>query len=202
MIHAVVFDIGRVILPIEWSNVINALGLSKEEGDQLSRLVATGSHYDSYERGRITTDEFFEGFSQHYELYHPINELKVAWAQLLAPPFLGIEEILIHLKSKLEIHALSNTNQAHFEQFSRDFSEFSHFQNIFTSYELEARKPEKEIFLKLMSEINKKPEEIIFLDDMPENVEAARALGIHAEIVKNSVEEIKKVLSKYNLWKD
>jgi len=201
LIKAVVFDVGRVILPIEWSNVVKSLGLSDQEGKAFGQKVGHGSHYDLYERGQLSTEDFFSGFSKEYGLHHDKDQLKEAWALLIHPPFDGIHEVLEHLKSQVEVYALSNTNPAHFEKFMSEYTEFSHFHKVFTSFHLNARKPEHEIYFKVVETLQMPPAEILFLDDMAENVHAARNIGMHSEKVENSVEEIHKVLSHYKLWK-
>ena len=43
-------------------------------------------------------------------------------------------------------------------------------------------KPEAEIYHDAIAGLGVEPDEALFLDDRPENVEGARAVGIHAEI--------------------
>ena len=201
MINAVIFDIGRVILPIDWSRVIESLGLTPEQGAELGSRVAQGEYYDIYERGGMSTEDFFKGFEKEYGLNHSEEEIRKAWMQLILPPFMGIDEVLSHLKSSVEVYALSNTNEAHSSHFMKEFEVFAHFHEVFTSHGLQARKPEKEIYEKLLATTGKKPEETLFLDDLEVNIEAARELGMNAERVENSVDQVKQVLESYQLWK-
>jgi putative hydrolase of the HAD superfamily len=46
-------------------------------------------------------------------------------------------------------------------------------------------KPEPEIYRHLLRQLEALPEEVIFVDDMPRNVEAARDLGIHALLYRS-----------------
>jgi putative hydrolase of the HAD superfamily len=57
-----------------------------------------------------------------------------------------------------------------------------HFDQITFSYELGVLKPEPEIYRYAVRGLGVAPEEALFLDDRPENVEGARAIGLHAEI--------------------
>lgn len=53
------------------------------------------------------------------------------------------------------------------------------FVKIFSSHDIGLQKNQTEAYEKLLSEINKKPEEILFMDDTEENLEAAANAGIN-----------------------
>ena len=64
------------------------------------------------------------------------------------------------------------------------------------SCEVKEIKPEPEIYKTLLSRFGLKPEESVFLDDRPENCEAARKLGIHAiefHDLKQAAKELEKL---------
>jgi epoxide hydrolase-like predicted phosphatase len=201
MIKSVIFDIGRVVLPIDWDRVVETLGLTRDAGHRLAHLVSTGHHYDSYERGDISTEEFFLGFEREYGLSHHPEKLKEAWLALLLPPFPGLGAVLKSLKNRAEVYALSNTNEAHYDHFSKKFEIFEHFHQLFASHHLQARKPEPQIYQSVLIRIQRQPHEVLFLDDLQVNIDAARDLGMNAERVENSVEQIKQALQAHGLWK-
>jgi putative hydrolase of the HAD superfamily len=47
-------------------------------------------------------------------------------------------------------------------------------------------KPHKDIFMYTLDTINKKPEEILFIDDTEENIETAKSLGIQSIVYTNN----------------
>jgi HAD superfamily hydrolase (TIGR01509 family) len=55
------------------------------------------------------------------------------------------------------------------------------FDGVFASAELGVAKPDAAFFLKVTQALNLSPQEILFWDDFDKNVEAARAIGWHAE---------------------
>ena len=57
-----------------------------------------------------------------------------------------------------------------------------HFDQVTFSYELGVIKPEPDIYHYSVRGLAVAPEEALFLDDRPENVEGARAIGLHAEV--------------------
>ena len=58
-----------------------------------------------------------------------------------------------------------------------------YFKDIIASYQLGERKPSPRFFEKMIKRIEYRPEDVIFIDDRPENVEAARDYGMVAVLV-------------------
>ena len=54
------------------------------------------------------------------------------------------------------------------------------------SYQLKLIKPMPEIYRHLLDKYGLNPEETLFLDDLAENIEGAKALGIHGIVFKNT----------------
>lgn len=69
------------------------------------------------------------------------------------------------------------------------------FDEIIISAEINAYKPNKNFYEFLIKKANVKPEEILFLDDRKENVEAARKCGINSEQVIGY--NVTKIIDKY-----
>ncbi len=57
-----------------------------------------------------------------------------------------------------------------------------HFDQVTFSYELGVLKPEREIYEYALRGLGVAPAEALFLDDRPENVEGARAIGLRADL--------------------
>lgn len=82
----------------------------------------------------------------------------------------------------LKTYVLSNNNPAAMRVIGRMFSADGHtmddyFDRIYLSYELHELKPSEAIFTKMIADSGMRPEESLFIDDSPRNVDAARALG-------------------------
>lgn len=71
------------------------------------------------------------------------------------------------------------------------------FDKVYASAHLGYRKPDLEFFAKVMNDLpDFEKSEILFWDDLTENVEVARELGINAEIY-TSFEDFRKKMQKY-----
>jgi len=56
------------------------------------------------------------------------------------------------------------------------------FDHVTFSFELGCVKPQREIYEHAVRGLGVAPEEALFIDDRPENIEGARAAGLHAEL--------------------
>ncbi len=67
------------------------------------------------------------------------------------------------------------------------------------SYELGFIKPEAPIYQHAIEGLGVEPAEALFLDDRPENVEGARAAGIHAVVFDSWEEFLERDCLRYGL---
>lgn len=149
--------------------------------------------------GRETPKEFLvriikkSGFSvdsdNAYELWEKNNKMdksQIDW---------DLVDYVDSLKGKYKIHMLTdaidldNGNSEWFGSITK------HFENIYRSFEIGYKKPNKEAFLHVLKKIGSEPEECIFVDDLKTNVDAAKELGINGIIYKN-LGQLKKDLER------
>lgn len=83
------------------------------------------------------------------------------------------------LKERHPVHLLSNCMPGMFDALFQGTEFFSCFDKLYLSYELKMIKPGDEIFQYVLKDIGHY-DQIVFLDDNPENVLAARKNGIPA----------------------
>jgi putative hydrolase of the HAD superfamily len=88
---------------------------------------------------------------------------------------------------------LSNTNAVHWERIDVPGNFGDRFNRYFLSYESGLLKPDRESFLQVSTDYDCRPEEILFFDDNPVNVAAAKKESINAVCVKG-VEELETAL--------
>ncbi|MEM8769984.1 MAG: HAD-IA family hydrolase [Pseudomonadota bacterium] len=76
------------------------------------------------------------------------------------------------------------------------------FDGLFFSYRIGYAKPETGYFEAVLAELDRRPEEVLFLDDHEANVDAARSLGLAAEVFELSqgIAAMETVLQAHGLW--
>jgi putative hydrolase of the HAD superfamily len=76
-----------------------------------------------------------------------------------------------------------------------------HFDQVTFSYRLGVIKPEREIYEYALRGLGVAPEEALFLDDRSDNVEAARAIGLHTEVFTTWEDFLESHRARYGLPK-
>ena len=74
-----------------------------------------------------------------------------------------------------------------------------HFDHVTFSCELRLFKPQAEIYEHSFRGLKVAPEETLFIDDRQENVDGARAVGMHAELFITWDEFARDVPQRYGL---
>lgn len=185
-IKHIIFDLGGVLLNIDYQLTEQAfveLGV-KNFPEMYSQLKQT-SLFDDYETGRISEDDFVEKLQQAAQT--DINKVDIidAWnAMLLDFPTRRLQ-ILQQLRTYYDMVLLSNTNQTHEAAFNKILMD-SHtipsiaafFDRVYLSHRVGMRKPDTEIFSRIINECSFTPEHTLFIDDSPQHVEGAKKLGI------------------------
>ena len=82
---------------------------------------------------------------------------------------------------------LSNQMPLHAE-FARSKGWFSCFSRLFLSFEIGKAKPSPDAYKFVLKELSVKPDEAVFIDDKQENVDGARAVGMHAICFHDAVQ--------------
>ena len=113
------------------------------------------------------------------------EQIRNAWNALLLdfPP----ERInwLKEIKNRYNIYLLSNTNEIHYNSFTKTFKEQINdgsFDDLFIkayySHKIGLRKPSKEIFETILKEQDLDAAETVFIDDSEANIQAAKSVGL------------------------
>jgi FMN phosphatase YigB (HAD superfamily) len=191
-IQCALLDIGDVLVEVEWSRFYETLGL--QPGPGLSCVLADSMH-DRYERGQIGSTEFFSHLKDELGLSCSLEEVQGAWNSVLPREVSGVAEVVSELSRSLPLFALSNSNPSHIEVQLKNFRLFDGFKEIFASYRLGYRKPEREIYQAAIRALGVAPQQILFVDDKPENIAIARELGLNAELCMRSAEKLRRIFS-------
>jgi HAD superfamily hydrolase (TIGR01509 family) len=195
---ALVLDLGGVVLELDFPRFSRELGLGSErDAEAVLRKLDGWKLYDAFERGTIAEADFFTHLATRLRTTRSRDELLAAWNTVFRQTVPGVEPLLTELAGKVPLYILSNTNVAHIRYAVAQFPVLALFQKILTSYDLGARKPEPEIYRRMLGAIQRRPNEILFIDDRQDNVLAARAVGLQAELCLNSGTRLREIVHRY-----
>ena len=182
-VHAVLFDFGQVLSlpadPAVWQQLLSISGLS--EADLHREYWA---HRHEYDRGTYTGKDYWQKvaagsqttftpeqvaslITADVNLWSRLNLPMVAWAKRLQ-------------SAGVRTGILSNIGDAMAEGLAAKFDWISAFDHCIWSHSLKLAKPEGAIYRCAAEGLAAKPSEILFIDDKPENIEAAQSIGMQS----------------------
>ncbi|MGM5483006.1 MAG: HAD family hydrolase [Nanobdellota archaeon] len=125
--------------------------------------------------GKISSDEFWKSFSS-------ITGISVKEAKNLFIETQNVNpdaiDYIAEIKASYSTALLTNNYYDLLENIKENYSDY--FDFIFSSNELNMKKPEAQIYEKALSVMGYKAKECVFIDDKKENLKSARELGITA----------------------
>jgi len=93
----------------------------------------------------------------------------------------GIEELLERVRRKYRVAFLSNSNEVHADVIPKQFPAlFAKEDRFVFSHRFKVAKPDPEIFRRAAEVLGTQPQNAAFVDDLLENVIAARGVGMRA----------------------
>ncbi|CAN5392976.1 HAD family phosphatase [soil metagenome] len=179
------FDIGGVLVRIArtWQEAAGVAGIEHHLGEETASLF-TYAPLDAFQTGLTPYDLYLDQLAQ--DLGSDREGAHRAHNHILMEEYPGIPELVARLKAEGWATAcLSNTNAPHWKELT-DPARFPSVAGLdfrLASHELGAIKPSPEIFAAFEDRTGYKGSEIAFFDDLPANVEAARAAGWDAHLV-------------------
>lgn len=183
-IKVVLFDLGNVLMRIDFDAFPNELGLYTEE-QRAPFQEPIGALWSVYETGQMTTDEFLEKLYSIFNRQFSKDQLLTAWNSIIV----GDKEEIFLLVHKVQHHyhtaILSNTSPSHWEKVLRTSTLVQSIPHHFTSFNIGAMKPDQTVYHHVISTLQVRPEEIFFIDDIQENIDGAVTVGMKGVVFKN-----------------
>ena len=176
------FDLGNTVIKLGYERVLASIcrDASVTRDDLVELLEAAGGYRDM-ERGATTFWEFYEFLTERAGYRGSIRDLHAIWSDFFEGPVAGIEEVLDRVREKYRVAFLSNSNEVHAEVIPRVFATLFRSDDRFIfSHRFRVAKPDPEIFRRALEVIGALPQHAVFVDDLAENVTAARGIGIRA----------------------
>lgn len=187
-IDTLLFDLGGVVLNIAPQKTIDAflkLGLTDIQ-DQITHGHHNGL-FKAFEQGSISEKTFISEIRKEIPIQVEDQAIIQAWnAMLLDLPIKRVQ-MIEKLKETYKVYLLSNTNSIHracFDTSAKNYGCLSElFHQVYYSYELKVSKPEVRAFEKVIEASGLRPATTLFLDDSPQNIETAQALGFQTVLI-------------------
>jgi putative hydrolase of the HAD superfamily len=198
-IKVLVFDFGNVVGFFDHRRTSRRLAAHADlPADAIHAHLFDRSLEEDYESGRISTAEFLKRIRERCRLRCDEATLAAAWADIFWPNQ-HVCALLPQLKSRYRLLLASNTNELHARHYCRQFAEtLRHFDALVFSHEVGARKPKAAFYEYCQRLAGCEPQACLFIDDLPANVEGARACGWNG-IVYKGIDDLRARLAKHGI---
>jgi len=140
-IDALLFDIGRVVLDIDFTRVLQVWSdHSGRMPDDIIARFSRGDVYMRHERGEISDDAFFAHLRDTLDIDLTPAQFLDGWNAIFVGEMPGIAELLPRAARRWPLYAFSNTNPAHVTHFSARHAELlEDAAGIFATYSCRRR---------------------------------------------------------------
>ena len=196
----IIFDLGNVVLNVNFDDCLRVW--SRHTGLSVEDFKARFTHdeaYSQHERNEISGHEYYRHLCKVFQVSMPYEVFKEGWDAILGETIEETRAFIHEFKGKIKFYAFTNSNALHREVWSQKYKPvLDHLDEIFCSSQIGSRKPEAKGFQFILKKISAKPSEVVFVDDLLVNVQAAEALGIktvHFTDPKASIQELRKLCS-------
>ena len=187
-IETIIFDLGNVLLQFDWGiarkRMCERTGCSRRELEDY--FVAT-PFLTQLEVGQLTAQQFFETVAHDLHFTGSRAEFDEIFSNIFTMDD-AMLQLSQTLKKNYRRYVLSNTIPQHIEFVFNRYPLLKDFDGHILSYEVGLMKPDRKIYELIMRRFDIIPEQAVFIDDLPANVEAARLTGLQAIPHKNFTE--------------
>jgi len=176
----ILFDIGNVIIRFDFGvaarRIEDRCAVASDEILSTIEPLAV-----PFERGQLSVEEFVATSTERIGFTGTADEFIEAFADIFT-----LNEAIADLIAELDaaghpLYLLSNTNGIHEPFFTREWADiFDRFDAAIFSHEVGCMKPDPEIFKIAIRRLRIEPEQTVYIDDRPENVEAGGRMGFKA----------------------
>jgi len=191
----IIFDLGNVLIDLDEQKTVSSFGsgISAFYDSKMNPDFILTAH--KFERGEILASEFRKTVSDIYKLDLSDIDFDKCWnAMIMTMPDYRIK-FVEKLKSNYRLFVLSNINDIHYKHLiNSSYWKPDLFERIYFSHLTGMRKPEPEIYLKVLNENKLLSQETLFVDDNADNIKTAQSLGIYSIQIKSEVVDIIKNL--------
>ena len=191
--RVIAFDLGGVLVDVDRS----ALHSLHDSAARIEQAFFENDAHEHLTTGARSADAFIDDAARLLDARS--DRVRQAWSRIVAwSP--GGQELLQEVTASssdpmLRVHIWSNTDPIHWEILSRGAAVVD---DTALSFTLGCAKPDPRFYAQALADLD--PASVLFLDDRPENIEAARAAGVDG-VVCNGVAAARAILTARGLWR-
>ncbi len=176
----VIFDLGGVLVGVDFMRACARLeAAGGAPAAVIHECIRGGKEKAAFDAGRLSPREFSARFCAAIDVSLCYSEFAEIWCDIFSEQY-EVSGLLDEIGRRADLVLLSNTDVLHFEYVRSHYDFPAKFGRLVLSYEVGQAKPARQMFERAIG-VCTPGSRVIYFDDVPENVTAARACGLPAE---------------------
>lgn len=190
MIHNLIFDFGKVLVDYDYEAFFRSFMTDPSRYQAFIPIIYNDRVLDSLDREERPFEETIEALIAANPVYEPeLRHFLTNYPEIVTGEVEGMRELLTRLKAEgFRLYGLSNWCSRVYMTMSRFSGIFDLLDGYVVSSEEKVIKPEPAIYQRLFDKFDLKPEECVFADDKPVNIEGARRMGMQGILFRNAAQ--------------
>jgi putative hydrolase of the HAD superfamily len=176
---ALLVDLGNVLVHLRIGRFVRRLQQRTGPGGPARDPLFAEEAYHRFARGEIGPPEFHAAVERRLKLAWPYDEFVAAWTDVFEENGESVAAVR-RMKAHRPVYLLSNTDPLHWESIRARWDWTAEFTGLHLSFEVGLEKPDPRFYRTFLERHGLAAERCLFVDDMSENVAAARGTGLRA----------------------
>ncbi|MFR2534956.1 MAG: HAD-IA family hydrolase [Clostridia bacterium] len=194
----IIFDLSEVIIAGQWGIEKKIASRVAQDEKYIDTALMNEDFFDLL-RGKITEKKYSENVIRQENWNISVDFLEKITRNNFHNEIAGTREVLKKLKNKNHaLYVLSDHAKEWMEYIYKVHDFFPIFNKTYFSYELGCLKSEGTPFKLVLEDLQISPQDALFIDDNPNNIEKAKKFGIEGIVFKNA-NQLEGELLKRNL---
>ena len=199
-IDLVLFDMDNVLCRYDrWARAARLAEISGNTKEEIHRTIWESGFERSGDNGTLTAAEYLQGFGRRIGYPLTLEEWLDARRASTAPDH-DMLDLVRQLRGSVEIAVLTNNSELVADHIDVLYPELRPLfgRRIYASARFGSAKPDVACYQRCVAELRVKPQTVLFVDDLAENITGAKSAGLHAHHFV-SVDAFRTALTHYDL---
>ena len=186
-IKTVIFDVGKVLVTFEWEMFLRkTMKFDEETAKRIGKAMFSSENWRQMDKGVLPDQDYLEQFiANDPDLEQEIRATYERAGEIVEMAPYALEWVKGLKQRGLKLYILSNYSHNLYEQTKEKMEFISLMDGCIWSYAHKTIKPEAEIYEKLLQSYQLDGKSCIYIDDLQENLDGAKAYGIHGILFTN-----------------
>ena len=195
----VIFDFGQVLVHFEPSYIVGKYVDDPVDAARLTHVAFDRLYWDALDAGTMTSAEVVDAIKARVpeRLGGAVEQIYYNWIYNI-PEMEGMRELILHIKQTYgaKVFVLSNIS-TYFAEHAHEIPILDLVDGCVFSAVCGMVKPNTDIFVHACQTFGLDPASCIFVDDKPENVHAAKALGMRGYVFDGDADKLRVHLDQF-----